>query len=234
MDNAALKLCFNVPLDRFTLDIDCECTHRVTGLFGPSGSGKTTLIESIIGLRKRARGYIACGASVWMDSEQLIFVKTEHRGIGYVPQDHLLFPHYNVRKNLECGVARSQSKGADFAAIFKEVVEVLELDSLLNRKTADLSGGEKQRVALGRALCSCPRVLMLDEPLASLDLELRDRILPFLIRVKDHLKIPILMVSHNPMELQALCDEVMVLREGKIIAQGSPQDVFTREDIYLK
>jgi molybdate transport system ATP-binding protein len=144
----------------------------------------------------------------------------------------LLFPHWNVRRNLESGARRAILRGHDFAATFREVVQVLELDPLLARSVDGLSGGERQRVALARALCSGPSLLTLDEPLASLDIQLRHRILPFLVRVRDTFRIPILVVSHNPVELQALCDEVIALRRGRIVAQGPPTDVFTRPEIY--
>lgn len=232
MDNTTLRIGLRMSVDRFSLDVDFTTQKRVVGLFGPSGSGKTTLLESVAGLRRKARGYMSCGDSVWQDSEHGISLPTEKRGVGYVPQDHLLFPHFNVRNNLEFGANRSRRRGHDFESVFEEVVEVLELKPLLSRKITAISGGEKQRVALGRALCSGPRLLMLDEPLSSLDMQLRFRILPFLIRVRDHFKIPMLIVSHNPFEQQALCDEVIALRNGKVVAQGNPTEVFTQTDIY--
>jgi molybdate transport system ATP-binding protein len=232
MNSPSLRIWLRVPLDKFTLDVDFTSKKRVIGLFGPSGSGKTTLLESVAGFRRKARGYMSCGDCVWQDSERGIRLPTEKRGVGYVPQDHLLFPHFNVRSNLEFGANRSRRDGQDFDSVFEEVVAVLELEPLLSRKITAISGGEKQRVALGRALCSGPRLLMLDEPLSSLDIQLRYRILPFLIRVRDHFRIPMLIVSHNPFEQQALCDEVIALREGKVIAQGNPTEVFTRNDVY--
>ncbi len=232
MSRPLWEMRLRLPLDKFELDVHCTSERRVIGLFGPSGSGKTTWLETVAGLRRHARGYLRCGESVWLDSEAGIRLRAEQRGIGYVPQDHLLFPHLSVRQNLESGARRARREGHDFAAIFAEVVEVLELAPLLGRKPGGLSGGERQRVALGRALCSGPRMLMLDEPLASLDAELRHRILPFLLRVRDHFDIPIFVVSHNPLELQALCDEVIALRAGKIVFQGPPIEVFTRSDIY--
>ncbi|MEE3178395.1 MAG: ATP-binding cassette domain-containing protein, partial [Verrucomicrobiota bacterium] len=179
-------------------------SRRVTGLFGASGSGKTTWLETMAGLRRSARGFIQFGETVWLDSDARIDVPPEQRGIGYVPQDHLLFPHMTVRRNLQSGQQRAAVSGHDFKRMLEDVVDVLELDSLLERGVRELSGGERQRVALGRALCSGPRLLLLDEPLASLDLQLRLRILPFLQRVRDHFDVPMLVVSHNPIELQAL------------------------------
>lgn len=232
MSESILRMRVKIPLDEYTIDVDIHSSNRVIGLFGPSGSGKTTLLEAAAGLRRQAKGYLSCQGVIWQDDEKGIRIPVEERGIGYVPQDHLLFPHLNVRRNLEFGNKRFVKNDQRVNFVFDEVLSVLELKPLLNRKISSLSGGEKQRVALGRALCSNPQLLMLDEPLSSLDIQLRHRILPFLIRVREQFKIPILMVSHNPIELQALCDEVIVLRDGRVIAQGSPTDVFTRKDIY--
>lgn len=232
MSAPVLEMHLRVPLDAFDLEIDCIATHRVIGIFGPSGAGKTTLLESIAGLHRATSGLLRCNGNTWLDSRKGIRTKTEARGIGYVPQDHLLFPHRKVQGNLEFGARRARREGHDFATIFREVVEVLELEPLLERKVDGLSGGERQRVALGRALCSGPRLLMLDEPLASLDSQLRHKILPYLLRVRDRFEVPVLIVSHNPVELLALCDDVIALRAGKIVAQGTPTEVLTRSDLY--
>ncbi|MFV0415370.1 MAG: molybdenum ABC transporter ATP-binding protein [Chthoniobacterales bacterium] len=233
MRTPVLTMQLRVPLDRFDLDIDCITHQRVLGVFGVSGSGKTTLLESLAGLRRDTSGKIHCGSSVWLDTERGIHLPPEKRDIGYVPQDQRLFPHLNVRQNLLFASRRSTAEAASLQSAFQDIVEVLELQPLLERSVSDLSGGERQRVALGRALCSEPHLLMLDEPLASLDMGLRHRILPFLKRVREHFDVPMLIVSHQPLELQTLCDEVIALREGKIIAQGSPTEVFTNADIYL-
>lgn len=232
MSAPVFEMRLRVPLDKFDLAADWTSHRRVVGLFGPSGSGKTTFLEAVAGLRRAATGFIRCDGRVWLESERGTKLPAEARGIGYVPQDHLLFPHHRVRGNLEFGRRRARLEGRDFEAVFAEVVDVLELGPLLTRRVTELSGGERQRVALGRALCSGPRLLMLDEPLASLDIELRHRILPFLLRVRDHFEIPILVVSHNPVELLALCEEVIALRAGQIVAQGTPTDVLTRADLY--
>lgn len=232
MSGVLLEMCLRVPLQKFALEISCSTNERVVGLFGPSGSGKTTWLEAIAGLRRGVSGYLRCGGSVWRDDESGIDLPPERRGVGYVPQDHLLFPHRNVRENLESGQQRAIARGGDFAVIFGEVVRALQLDSLLERNIVSLSGGERQRVALGRALCSGPELLILDEPLASLDIDLRRRVLPFLLRVRDSFDVPILIVSHNPVELLALCDEVFALRAGRIVAQGAPMSVFTDSSIY--
>lgn len=214
----------------FLLDVDCTSDARVLGLFGPSGSGKTTCLEAIAGLRRHAKGKLSCGEQVWLDSRHDIRLKAEQRHIGYVPQDHLLFPHLNAEANMRFGMAQS----ANTESHFQTVIEVLELQHLLQHPVHQLSGGQAQRVALARALCAQPSMLMLDEPLAALDEALRHRILPFLLKVRNHFNIPILVVSHNAFELQALCDEVIALKDGRVVAQGAPVEIFTRSDIYPK
>lgn len=231
MSDARLHMRLRVPLEGFDLDVDCSTNERVLGLFGPSGAGKTTWLETVAGLR-RATGYVRCGDAVWLDSEAGVDLSPERRGIGYVPQDHLLFPHRDVRGNLRAGMHRALGRDGGPAVSLDDVVAVLELEPLLRREVGGLSGGERQRVALGRALCSGPQLLMLDEPLASLDLALRHRILPFLLRVRERFRVPMLVVSHSPTDLQALCGEVVALRQGRVLIQGPPTTVFTRADVY--
>ena len=221
-----------LSLDRFELNIDLHTEKHVTGIFGVSGAGKTSLLETICGVRRQARGMIALGAETWLDSDRGVFVKPSQRHIGYVPQDGLLFPHKNVRHNLLAGRKRGLRRGHPVRQTFETVVHILELDPLLERNVHTLSGGERQRVALGRALCSGPRLLLLDEPFASLDLALRRRLLPFLRRVRAEFQIPMLFVSHDPLEVQALCDDLIVLREGRVISHGDPRSVLTASDIF--
>jgi molybdate transport system ATP-binding protein len=230
--SASLAVQVRLPLDRFALAVDFHTTHRVTGIFGVSGSGKTTLLETIAGLRRGARGRIALGDAVWMDSARRISLPPERRGVGYVPQDSLLFPHLDVLGNLRAGRGRAIAGGHGFDAVLDNVVRVLDLAPLLRRAVTTLSGGERQRVALGRALCSGPRLLLLDEPMASLDAALRRKVLPFLQRVQAEFAVPILLVSHDPVEVQALCEDLVVLREGEVIARGEPRSVLTRPAVF--
>ncbi|MBK1878690.1 molybdenum ABC transporter ATP-binding protein [Pelagicoccus mobilis] len=232
MSTPVLDLSIQVELDQFNLDLIFSSSKRTIGIFGPSGSGKTTLLESLAGLRGEAKGKLVCLGETWLDSSANVALKAEQRAIGYVPQDHLLFPHWNVRQNLESGSKRARQSGEDTESVFSEVVQTLELAPLLDRNITELSGGERQRVSLGRALCSGPKLLILDEPLASLDWKLRHRILPYLVRIRDTFKIPLLIVSHNPAELLALCDEVVALNRGKKVAQGTPTDVFSTPEVY--
>ncbi len=224
---------FRVPLAAFPLEASFETNARTLGVFGPSGSGKTTLLEALAGLRPQARGYLAGpDGTVWLDSSRRMAAAPEQRRIGYVPQDHLLFPGRSARKNLAFGAARAGKSGGDIATDFAEVIDTLELAPLLDQDVATLSGGERQRVALGRALCSGPGLLLLDEPLAALDAPLRHRILPYLQRTRDRFGIPIVIVSHNATELLALCDEVVVLETGRIIAQGEPAATLSLANVY--
>ncbi len=221
-----------LPLDHFDVRAAFTAARHVTGIFGPSGAGKTSLLQSIAGLKRGATGHVRLGEEVWLDSPRRIYVRPESRSIGYVPQEDLLFPHHNVRRNLLAGASRARRSGNSLERTFQTVCELLEITPLLDRDVATLSGGERQRVALGRAICSGPRLLLLDEPLASLDLPLRRRVLPFLRRVVDQFQIPMLLVSHDPMEVQALCDELIVLAKGEVVTRGEPPDVLTDPRVF--
>jgi molybdate transport system ATP-binding protein len=222
----------NLSLDRFSLATSFETNAHVTGIFGPSGCGKTSFLEVVAGLRRHAKGFLKLGDTIWQDTENKVFLPPEKRGIGYVPQAGLLFPHKSVQQNLQSGSRRARNNGVDLEGIFNNVVELLELGALLEQNVRTLSGGERQRVALGRALCSAPKLMLLDEPLAALDRPLRHKILPFLKRVREEFRIPMILVSHDPMEVQALCDDLVVLLEGKIVARGEPRDVLIDPSVF--
>ena len=211
----------SLPLDTFELDVALDLDEQVTALFGPSGVGKTSLLEAIAGLRQPAGGEIRVNDDVLYSSKGKVWLPPEKRRVGYVPQDALLFPHMSVEKNLRYG-ARADSIPLD------SVVDALEIGHLLDRAPRTLSGGERQRVALGRALVSGPRLLLLDEPLAALDVGLKERILPYLQRIRDRYGIPALVVSHDAFEVLTLCDEVVVLDRGRVVGRGAPRAVLTR------
>ena len=212
-----VELDLALPLEGFDLSVRCSSAARSLGVFGPSGSGKTSLLEAVAGWRPRARGLVRLAGRALLDTAAGTEVPIERRGIGYVPQDALLFPHRTVEGNLAC--ARGRRRGA--AAVDPaRAVEVLGIGGLLGRSVRTLSGGERQRVALARALCSDPDFLLLDEPFGALDRELRRRVLPYLLRVREEFDLPMLFVSHDATEVQALCDEVLVLECGRAVALG--------------
>lgn len=213
-----------LPLAHYTLSIDAVIQARVTAIFGPSGSGKTSLIELIAGLRRPRAGRIVFDEEILVDTELRTCVPPQRRAIGYVPQDGALFPHLSVRRNLLYGFQPDLPRPAGLS--FEHVAEVLEISPLLSRNIATLSGGEKQRVALGRALLAAPRLLLLDEPLASLDAALKERLLPYLLRVRDEFAIPMIYVTHSPDEILSLCDDALILRQGQLKKRGSPSELF--------
>lgn len=220
----------SMPLAPFTLELDAEIKGRVTVIFGPSGAGKTSLLDLIAGLRRADSAFIQLADTVLTDTAKNLYVPSRQRGIGYVPQDLALFPHMSVRQNLfyghKSGNGKDNGNGSLFS--FEHVAKVLEIESLISRGVTELSGGEKQRVALARALLTSPRLLLLDEPLSSLDAPLREKIIPYLIRIRDEFRIPMLYVTHDRDEALALADEIVVLAGGKVIQTGPIEDVFSR------
>jgi molybdate transport system ATP-binding protein len=221
---ARLEMRVRLPLAHFELDVDVSSSARTLGVFGPSGAGKTSLIEAVAGWRAPAAGRIRLGDTLLLDDAADFSLAIEERGVGYVPQDALLLPHWTVARNVRAGEARGGEPSAD-RELFERTTAMLEIGHLLDRPCTHLSGGERQRVALARALVSRPKFLLLDEPLGSLDLPLRRRILPYLIRVRDRFGLPTVFVSHDATEVQALCDEVVVLEAGRIRRQGIPLEV---------
>ena len=210
---------FQKRLADFVLNVDVRTDGGVLALFGHSGCGKSTTVNALAGLLKPDSGRIQLGDDVLFDSTTGVDIAAERRRIGYVFQDSRLFPHYDVIGNLLYGRQRARQAPTQPISL-DTVVELLGLRALLNRRSAQLSGGEKQRVALGRALLSQPRLLLMDEPLASLDQARRDEVLPYLERVRDELKTPIVYVSHQFEEVLQLATHVVLLEQGQVIAQG--------------
>lgn len=194
----------------FVLDVHQTVRGRGLGLFGPSGSGKTTLIEAVTGLRRPSEGAIRLNGRVLFSSAERIDVPVHQRHVGYVPQDLALFPHMSVRRNVMYGTARGG------AVSLERVLAVLEIGPLMERRVSDLSGGERQRVAIARALMSAPDILLMDEPLASVDPPLRRRVIPYLQRVRDELNVPIVYVSHDEDEVRAIGERVIRLEKGQV------------------
>jgi molybdate transport system ATP-binding protein len=200
----------------------------VTALFGRSGSGKTTLVDIVGGLIRPDRGRVVVDGETLVDTERGVFVPKHRRRIGYVFQDSRLFPHLSVRQNLLYGRWFAGSGGA--ASDFGAVVELLGIGHLLERRPDSLSGGEKQRVAIGRALLAHPRLLLMDEPLASLDEQRRAEIVPYIERLRDHAGVPILYVSHSVAEVARLATTVVALAEGRVTAVGPVLDILPLAD----
>jgi molybdate transport system ATP-binding protein len=204
-----ITLDFTLQQGAFVLELHERLAGGITALFGPSGSGKTTTLDAIAGLRRPRAGSITIDDRVLFESSRGIDLPPHLRHLGYVPQDTALFPHMNVRRNVLYGRRPGQKLELDI------VTRMLEMGGLLERRVPDLSGGERQRVALARALMSAPDLLLLDEPLAAVDVERRRRILPYLLRVRDDLGVPVIYVSHDRAELDQLADRVIVLENGR-------------------
>ncbi|MFS8039180.1 molybdenum ABC transporter ATP-binding protein [Xanthobacter sp. AM11] len=200
----------------------------VTALFGRSGSGKTTIIQLVAGSVRPDKGRIVVGGEVYVDTSRGISLPMEQRGVGYVFQDARLFPHMTVESNLRYGERRSRRART---ISFDSVVEMLGIAHLLRRRPHTLSGGERQRVAIGRALLSQPRLLLMDEPLASLDEMRKGEILPYLERLRDELRLPILYVSHSMEEVMRLSDAVAAVTDGRVIACGPLAEVLSRPEL---
>jgi molybdate transport system ATP-binding protein len=216
-------------LGAFHLAVKFSVEAPIVGLFGRSGSGKTSVINAIAGIAKPLRGLIRINDAVLFDAAQRIDLAPEERRVGYVFQDALLFPHLDVESNLLYG-QRLRSPKERFIEEAR-VIELLGLGALLRRKSKALSGGEKQRVAIGRALLAQPRILLMDEPLASLDVPRKTEILDYIERLRDELNIPIVYVSHSVTEITRLADTVVVLSEGKCLAVGDVDEVMGRLDL---
>ena len=217
-------------LGSFTLATKFETSTRgITAIFGRSGAGKTSIVNVLAGLLQPHSGRIEIDGHVLLDTAKQINVPPEKRRLGYVFQESRLFPHYSVRRNLTYGMRRTPE--AERRVDFNDVVRVLGIEALLDRKPRSLSGGERQRVALGRALLASPNLLLMDEPLASLDAPRKQEILPFIERLRDHFDIPIVYVSHDMDEIIRLADTLILIDEGRVAALGSVEDLTSRLDL---
>ena len=213
-----LRVDIEKQLGEFSLSAAFASEGRVIGLFGASGAGKTSLVNMIAGLLRPDRGTIVIDGETVDDSAAGIHVPTWRRRIGYVFQDARLFPHLNVAQNLDYG--RRMNGLAGDEAQHRRVVDLLDIGHLLDRRPGKLSGGERQRVALGRALLSKPRLLLLDEPLGSLDEGRKVEILPYLVRLRDEANVPMVYVSHDAAEMRQLATQIVMMRNGRITALG--------------
>ncbi|MBK7326348.1 MAG: molybdenum ABC transporter ATP-binding protein [Propionivibrio sp.] len=225
---------FCIERDTFSLNVDLQLPGcGVSALFGHSGSGKTTCLRAMAGLERAPGGYFAIGDTVWQDEAKDHFVPPHRRAIGMVFQEASLFSHLSVRHNMEFGQKRVQKSAPAVEHRFAllEVAELLGIAHLLERSIHQLSGGERQRVTIARALLTSPRILLMDEPLAALDLNRKLEILPYLERLHEELSIPVIYVSHAPDEVARLADHLVLLEQGKVVASGPLNQVLSRIDL---
>jgi len=225
-----IEVRFYIERGEFTLDAEMSTPAQgVTAIFGSSGCGKTTLLRALAGLESCRDGYLALGDEVWQNKQHI--VPPHRRALGYVFQEANLFPHLTVKGNLQYGYKRLPESERRLA--FDQVTELLGVETLLERQVTHLSGGERQRVAIARALLTSPSLLLMDEPLAALDINSKTEIYPFLDRLNQELAIPILYVSHSPDEVARLADHLVLMESGKILASGPIGKMLTRMDLPL-
>jgi len=221
---------FHVDRQDFVLDVDLRLPGSgVSALFGHSGSGKTTCLRAMAGLERAPQGYFAIGDEVWQDEARGHFVPPHQRALGFVFQEASLFPHLSVRRNMEFGQKRASTATGGLA--LPAVSELLGIGHLLERMPGQLSGGERQRVAIARALLAAPKILLMDEPLAALDLKRKQEILPYLERLHQELALPVIYVSHAPDEVARLADHLVLLDQGRTVASGPLNEVLARLDL---
>jgi len=227
---SAIEVDIEHRLGAFELDIHFRSERGLTALFGRSGAGKTSVVNAIAGLVRPERGRIVVDGSVLLDTARGIRAPAHRRRVGYVFQEDRLFPHLTVRRNLLFG--RWFTPGSTPAARLDDVVDLLGIGALLDRRPGRLSGGEKQRVAIGRALLANPRLLLMDEPLASLDARRKDEILPYIERLRDQASVPIVYVSHAVAEVTRLANTIVLISDGRVRAVGPLQEVIGRAELY--
>lgn len=211
----------------FTLQLDATVETERLGVFGESGAGKTSLLDVLCGLLKPQAGRVLLNGDVLSDAATGTFLPPAKRRMGYVAQEGALFPHLSARANL---LYASRGRVAD-EALFTKVLEVLKLEPLVGRRPGELSGGERRRVAIGRALLGAPRVLLFDEPLSGLHHALRDEAMTLFERIHAQFRIPFVVVSHEPEEIARLCQHVVVLDKGRLQRQGAPEELFERAEV---
>ncbi len=224
-----VQIRLSLPRADFHLDVDLSLpSSGITVLFGPSGSGKTSVLRCVAGLEHAPVAQVVVGGEVWQDSARGRFLPTHRRALGYVFQEASLFEHLDVMANLRYGLQRVHSPQAE--STLRSAIDLLGIGHLLHRRSGALSGGERQRVAIARALATAPSVLLLDEPMASLDFARRQEILPWLERLRDEWRLPMLYVTHSADELARLADHLVVMEQGRVRAQGPVVEVLSSVD----
>ncbi|MDD4915478.1 MAG: molybdenum ABC transporter ATP-binding protein [Methylococcales bacterium] len=223
---------FQLDYGEFQLDVDLNLPGSgITVLFGHSGSGKTTLLRCIAGLQRAPHAYLEVNGNIWEDSRRKLFLPAYQRSLGYVFQEANLFPHLSVAGNLQYGLKRIAKSAA--SADLQHILELLGIEHLLERMPDKLSGGERQRVAIARALALNPEILLMDEPLASLDFKRKQEILPFISQLQRELNIPVLYVTHSRQEAGQLADQLVILSAGRVQACGPLPETLGRSDTQL-
>ena len=212
----------SVPLSSFTLRLNFDLKSERTAIYGPSGAGKTSCLETIAGMRAPVSGSIRFNETVFDDAKTNRHLALRERKIGYVPQDETLFPHFSARRNLLFG-HHNDDRAPDLD--IARVAQFLRIEAFLDRDVRSLSRGEKQRITIGRALLSAPRLLLLDEPLTGLDRVLKAGVLEQLAALHDEFGVPMIYVTHDAAEAIALCDEVIVMEAGEVTARGLPREL---------
>jgi molybdate transport system ATP-binding protein len=212
----------------FMLDVSFEMENELVVLFGPSGSGKTTLFKCISGITEPDDGKITVGSKVYYDEDQKINLPIQKRNLGYVFQNYTLFPHMNVRKNIECGLKGWEKEDREKRVV--EMLNLLHIEELETRYPSQLSGGQKQRVALARALAPKPGILLLDEPFSALDMEIRTKLAEKIKNLQNKIEIPLLFITHNLEEAFLLADRILILHGGKAQQFGTPEEIFNHPE----
>ena len=227
-----VKAIFKRAMGNFLLNVDVQLPGRgVSAIFGPSGSGKTTFLRCMAGLERAPGGFLSVNGEIWQDEANKIFKPVHKRSLGYVSQAANLFAHLSVKGNLNYGLKRIAD--VDRKVSLDLVVELLGIEQLLNRQPTTLSGGESQRVAIARALATSPQLLLMDEPLAALDVQRKADVLPYLERLHTELDIPVIYVSHAPDEVARLADHMVLMDAGRVTASGPTRQLMTRLDLPL-
>ena len=229
---SSIKATFKRVVGNFSLDIDVQLPGQgVSAIFGPSGSGKTSFLRCIAGLEHVPGGYLSVNGDVWQDDAKRLFKPVHKRSLGYVSQAANLFAHLSVQGNLDYGLSRIPI--AERKVSLRQVIALLGINKLLERLPTTLSGGESQRVAIARALATSPQLLLMDEPLAALDVQRKAEVLPYLERLHTELHIPVLYVSHAPDEVARLADHLVLLDAGRVLASGPTRELLIRLDLPL-